>query len=135
MRPRRILRASAVRRRIWFAQLHRKTRLLGARGAVQRRQARLDGWGWRVSKRRRNLYRMHHAGLSGQIHAVHEPAARFTAFFRSGDDLRAGDSCLTSLHASIPEQGAALAQPRARVKSQGKATRVEKSGIYILIFA
>ena len=65
MRSRRILRAGAVRGRIWIADVHRETRLLGPGGAVQCRKARMDGRNRRMSERWRDLHRMHHAGLSG----------------------------------------------------------------------
>ena len=57
-------------------EVHREARLLGAGGAVQRRQARLDGRHRRLSQRRRHLHRLHHAGLPRQVHAVHGRAAR-----------------------------------------------------------
>ena len=43
---------------------------------VQRAQARLDGGHRRLPQCRRHLHRLHHAGLSGQVHAVHGRAAR-----------------------------------------------------------
>ena len=39
---------------------------------------------------RRNLHRLHHARLSGQVHAVHEPAAGFAACPRQRSRLMAG---------------------------------------------
>jgi hypothetical protein len=44
---------------------------------------------------------MHHAGLSRQIHAVHEPAAGFIAVFERCDDLWPGDSRFAPVHAGI----------------------------------
>ena len=43
MRPRRILRAGAVRGRVWIADVHREARMLGAGGAVQCWES-ADGW-------------------------------------------------------------------------------------------
>ena len=45
--------------------VHREAGMLGPGGAMQCRQARLDGGHRRVPERGRNLHRMHHAGLSG----------------------------------------------------------------------
>ncbi len=57
-------------------QVHREARLLGAGGAVQRRQARLDERHRRLPQRRRRLHRLHDARLPRQVHAVHGRAAR-----------------------------------------------------------
>ena len=40
----------------------------------------------RPPERYRNLYRMRHTGIPGQIHAVHEPAARVAAVLLLGDE-------------------------------------------------
>jgi Ni,Fe-hydrogenase I small subunit len=65
LRPRRLLRAGGVCRRLWVSSLHRKARMLGASRPMQRGEARLDGRYWRMPQRRRNLHRVHDAGLSG----------------------------------------------------------------------
>ena len=72
----RLLRAGRLRPRVRLAQVPRQARLLGAGGAVQRRQARLDGRHRRLPQRRRHLHRLHHARLPRQVHAVHGRAAR-----------------------------------------------------------
>jgi hypothetical protein len=48
LRSRRLLRAGAVRGRVWIAALHREARMLGTGGAVQCGQAGLDGGRWRM---------------------------------------------------------------------------------------
>src|SRR6185437_7363330 len=113
MRPRRILRAGAIRRRIWIAAVHRQTGMLGTGGAVQRRQAGLDGRHWRLSEYRRNLHWLHHAGFSGQVHAVHEPAARFSVVVGSGADVWTCDSRPAPVYAVIAQQRARMAQAPA----------------------
>jgi Ni,Fe-hydrogenase I small subunit len=65
LRPWRLLRAGAVCRAVWISAVHRKAGLLGACGSVQRRQAWLDGRGWRLPQRRWHLHRLHHAGIPG----------------------------------------------------------------------
>ena len=52
-------------------QVHRQARMLGAGGAVQRRQTRLDGRHRRLPERRRHLHRLHDARISRQVHALH----------------------------------------------------------------
>src|ERR1700733_10730008 len=103
MRSRRILRAGAVCGRIWVADVHCETWLLGAGGAMQCGETRLDGRDRRMPERRWDLYRMHDAGVSGQVHAVHEPAARIASFFGGGDDLWAGDSRVAKVHAVVAQ--------------------------------
>ena len=58
-----------------LAQVPGEDRLLGAGGQLQRDQARLDGRHRRLPERGRHLHRLHHAGLPGQVHAVHGRAA------------------------------------------------------------
>ncbi len=65
--------------RLRLPALHREAWLLGSGRAVQRGETRLDGGDRRVSERRRDLHRLHDAGLSGQVHAVHGSATRFAA--------------------------------------------------------
>ena len=103
MRPRRVLRASPICGCLRTTDMHREAGLLGTRGAVQRGKARLDGRDRRMPERRRHLHRLHHAGFSGQVHAVHEPAAGIAAFFQRGDDLRPRDSRLAQIHAGFSE--------------------------------
>ncbi len=98
-------------RGVRIAAVHREAGMLGTGGAVQRRQARLDGRNRRMSQRRRHLHRLHHAGLSGQVHAVHEPAAGIAAVVQRGADLRKGDSRVAKIYPGIAEQGAELAPP------------------------
>ena len=96
----------AVRRGLRLALVHREVGLLGTGGAVQRGQAGLDGRRRRLPERRRHLHRLHHAGLSRQVHAVHGPAAGLAALVRRGHDLRTGHPRPAPLHAGVPEQGA-----------------------------
>ena len=76
VRPRRLLRAGAVRHRVRHAGVPGQARLLGPGGEVQRPQARLDQRRRRLPERRRHLHRVHHARLPGQVHALHGRAAR-----------------------------------------------------------
>jgi hypothetical protein len=46
---------------------------------------------------------MHDAGLSGQVHAVYEPAAGFAAFFGRRDDVWTRDSRASAIHAGVVE--------------------------------
>ena len=83
--------------------LHRETGMLGSGGAVQRGEARLDVRDRRVPECGRDLHRLHHAGVSGQIHAVHESASGLAAVFESGDDIRPGDSRAAAVYAGVVE--------------------------------
>src|SRR5690606_37606600 len=76
LRPRRLLRAGRLRRRLQLPEVPGEDRLLGAGGELQRPQARLDGRHRRLPERRRHLHRLHHAGLPRQVHAVHGRPAR-----------------------------------------------------------
>ncbi len=67
---------------IRLAQVPGEDRVLGASGELQRDQTRLDGRRRRLPKRRRHLHRLHHAGLPGQVHAVHGRTSRFRALDR-----------------------------------------------------
>src|SRR6478752_4269680 len=113
MRPRRILRAGAICRRIWIAAVHRQTGMLGPGGAVQCGEKRLDGRDWRMSEYRWNLYWLYHAGFSGQVHAVHEPAARFAFVFGRGTNLWTSDSRLAPVYAVVAQQRTRMAQAPA----------------------
>jgi hypothetical protein len=79
MRPRRVLRAGAIRRRIRCSDLHREVGLLGACGAMQRRQARLDGRNWAVRMLEASASDARCPG-SPISSCPHEPTARFAAF-------------------------------------------------------
>ena len=91
LRSRRLLRAGRFRRGVRLAAVHREAGMLGAGGAVQRGQARLDGRDRRMPERGRHLHRLHHAGLPRQIHAVHESAAGLAAVVQRGADVRQSD--------------------------------------------
>jgi len=80
-----------------------------------------------MPERRRHLHRMHHAGLSGQVHAVYEPAAGFIAFFGSGHDVRPSDSRVTPIHAGLAEQGTTLEESCEGLNALGVATRAANS--------
>ena len=84
LRSRRLLRAGRLRGPIRLAEVHRQVGLLGAGGQLQRSQARLDGGNRRLSQRGRNLHRLHHARLSGQVHAIHGRASRLPHIRRHG---------------------------------------------------
>ena len=66
-----LLRAGRFRPGVRQARVPGQARLLGTGGQLQRHQARLDGRHRRLPQRRRHLHRLHHAGIPGQVHAVH----------------------------------------------------------------
>ncbi len=84
-----------------IAAVHRKAGMLGAGGAVQCREARMDVWHRRLPQCGWHLHRMHDAGLSGQVHAVHESAARLAVVFRGGADLWARYPCAAQVYPGI----------------------------------
>ena len=51
----------------------------------------------------RHLHRMHHAGLSRQIYAIHGPAAGVAAVVKRGDDVWQGDSCPAPVHTGVAQ--------------------------------
>jgi hypothetical protein len=81
-----------------------------------------------MPKRRRDLHRVHHAWFSGQVHAVHEPAAGFAAFFGRGSDVWPRDSRLAAVHAGVAQQGASLEDSCEGLS----VSRGAKRGIYLL---
>jgi hypothetical protein len=85
--------------------MHRQTWLLGAGRTMQRRQAWVDGRDWRLSKRGRDLHRLHNARISRQVHAVHGPAAGLDAIYPGDSKLRPGHSRVASLYTGFDEQG------------------------------
>ena len=93
--------------------MHRKAGMLGARGAVQRGEARLDGRNWWLSQCWRDLRWMYDAGISGQVHAFYESAAGFAIVFGGGANLWTRNSRLAALHAIVDEQGTELAETDA----------------------
>ena len=64
LRPRRLLRAGRVRRRVRRTDVHRQARLLGPGRQLQRAQAGLGQRRRRVPERRRHLHRLHDARAS-----------------------------------------------------------------------
>src|SRR5271154_7584698 len=82
--------------------------MLGPGCAMQRGEAGMDGRNRRLPECRRHLHWMHHAGLSRQIHAVHEPTSGVVAVLSGSADLWTGDSRTTPLQAGLVEQGAKL---------------------------
>ena len=94
-----------------LARVHRQARMLGAGGAMQRRQAGLDGRHRRLPQRRRRLHRLHHARLPRQVHAVSRDAARGAPLHRGRRHVRQGDPGTAAVHAGVDE-------PRARVAHQ-----------------
>ena len=135
----RLLRAGRVRRRLRLAPLHRQAGVLGAGGAVQRGQARLDGRDRRVPQRRRDLHRLHHAGLSRQVPAVHGPAAGLAALVRRGHDVRPRDPGAAPVHqASLNKEPSWRARPaQAGVTGHGEPLPRPKpsSGSLAAVFA
>ena len=86
---------------------------LGCWGPVVNCNVGKRGWMGGIGglpKCRRHLHRMHNAGLSRQIHAVHESAAWVFAVISRRDNLWQCNSCFAPLHASLAEQGASLAK-------------------------
>jgi hypothetical protein len=71
-----------------------------------------------LSKRRRNLHRLHDAGLSGQVHALHESAAWVVAFIQRSDDLRQGDSCASQVYTGVAQSRTLLAQAGSQGRSR-----------------
>src|SRR5277367_4768087 len=74
----------------------------------------MDGRYWRVPQRWRHLHRMHNAGVSGQIYAVHGSTAWLSAVVRRRSNLRAGDPRITPVYPGISQQGAELALQEAQ---------------------
>jgi NADH ubiquinone oxidoreductase, 20 Kd subunit len=109
LRPRRLLRAGPVRPRVRASQVPGEDRLLGAGREVQRAQARLDERDRRLPQRRRHLHRLHHAGLPGQVHAVHGRAARQPGLDRGQRPVRDRDPRPARDHAGHGRQRAQVA--------------------------
>src|SRR5438874_437711 len=65
--------------------------------------ARLDGGHRRMSERRRRVHRLHHAGLSRQVHAFHGRAARGEDVDRRGLDLRQDGAGAEAVHYGLDE--------------------------------
>src|ERR1700686_3244451 len=91
---------------------------------MQCREAGMDGRNRRVPQRGRNLHRMHDAWFSGQVHAVYESAARFSAFLERRDDVWTGHSCVEKVHAVLSEQRTVVESAINRVRKNSlRATR------------
>jgi hypothetical protein len=71
----------------------------------------MDGWYRRMPERWGNLYRVHHAWFSGQVHAFHESASRIAVVIARGADLRPSDPCLAKIHPGFFKQGTELEKP------------------------
>ena len=67
--------------KIRIADVHRQAWMLGPCGSVQCGKARVDGGHWRLPKRGRHLHRVYHAGISRQVHAVHQISRRARCSF------------------------------------------------------
>ena len=91
--------ASEVRR----SSMHCEVGVLGTGCSVQRGETRLDGGHRRVPQCRWHLYRLHHARLSGQIYALHEPAAGLTAFCERNRDLWKSDSRAAQVYPGLTQ--------------------------------
>ena len=109
VRPRRLLRAGPVRRRLRAADLHRQARLLGTGRDVQRPEARLDQRDRRLPQRGRHLHRLHDARLPRQVHAVHGRATGRQALLGRQRFLRVRDQAAPRLHHEHAEQGTQVA--------------------------
>ena len=103
---------------IRHAAMHRQARLLGPGGAMQCRQARLDGGHRRLPERRRRLHWLHDARLSRQIHALPRRTARREAFDRCRVRLRPHGPRLAAIHASLDEQRAGVADARDGIEER-----------------
>ncbi len=82
LRPGRLLRAGRFRQGLQLAEVPGGNGLLGAGRQLQRAQARVDERDRRLPERRRDLHRLHHAGLPRQVHALHGRAAGRVAVLR-----------------------------------------------------
>ena len=91
------------------SRVHCQAGMLGAGRAVQRRAAGLDQRSGRLRQRRRHLYRLHDARISGQVHAVHGYAAGRAVVLRRRDDLRPSDSRVAKVYPGVHESRAGLA--------------------------
>ena len=111
LRSRRLLRAGRLRHRVRLAEVHREARLLGAGREVQRPQARVDERRRRLPERRRNLHRLHDAGVPRQVHAVHGRAARRQVSTDGERRATAPRSGAAQLHQHTVERGAEVARP------------------------
>ena len=108
--PRRLLRAGRLRARLQLAEVPGQDRLLGAGRQLQRSEAWLDGGHRRLPERRRHLHRLHHARLSGQVHAVHGSATgRRPVVSPQCGGIRAADPQAARHHQQDRQQGAEVA--------------------------
>ena len=115
VRPGRLLRARRFRDRVRIAEMHCEAWLLGSGRQVQRAEARLDQRRRWLPERRRHLHRMHHAGLPGQVHALHGRASGRKDLDRRVRPVRLGDSQSAPHHRQDRRQ-------RAEVAASGQGT-------------
>ena len=92
-----------------LVEMHREAGLLGSGGELQRAQARMDERDGRLPQRRRHLYRLHHAWISRQIHAVHGRAAGRESLRRHDRRLRTRDPRASLFHQRHRQQGTEVA--------------------------
>jgi Ni,Fe-hydrogenase I small subunit len=114
LRPRRLLRAGRFRGGLQLAQMFGQDRLLGPGRPMQCTEARLDGRDRRLPQCRRHLHRLHDAGLSRQVSAVHGRAAGSGVVVELDQALRRADPKPAQDHQSHAEQGAEMAPQPAR---------------------
>ena len=76
----------------------------------------MDGRDRRLSQRRRNLHRLHHARLSRQIHAVHESAAGFASVFGAVQTYGRAIHALRRFTQSSLNKEPSWRKPRVRAK-------------------
>ena len=92
-----------------------KLGMLGTCRAMQCGEARMDGRHRRMPERRRDLHRLHHARLPGQIHALHEPTPGVVIVVACRADVWPGDSRSPPIYADVTQQGAKLEEsPKSR---------------------
>src|SRR5215469_1551577 len=92
-----------------------KGRLLGPGRELQRHEERMDARHRRLSQRRRNLYRLHHAGISRYVHAVYGRTFRRAFLYRCAYRLRKDHSGTALDHQQHGKHRARVAEARARV--------------------
>src|SRR5690349_4478089 len=91
-----------------------QNRLLGSGGQLQCDQAWMDGRHRRLPQRGRDLYRVHHARLPGQVHAIHGYASRRQGLVRHGAGIWFRHPDAAALHPRQGGQGTEVAPSRGK---------------------
>src|SRR5580704_7957673 len=84
--------------------------MLGARRPMQCRQEGVDERDRWMSQHRRDLYRLHYAGIPGQVHAFHESTAWLAAVLQCRLNLWQGYSRSSAVHSGLAQQRTELAE-------------------------